>query len=349
MSGYKHEYAGIIKKIKIKAHGLFIKVVSDKNKQRVFYRSYRHIGKKKTGAVETALYMTQEPNPLAGFGHGIDVWRSGISNAKIFDLNYAYCPMPTKEWDTRLGLGEGMTSIADLKGKGYRLIKLPYYDPYNGDDLEMIRQIIASYKGERIIFLNEFEQPTDRAYSQYACDCMKKMFWASSEREKDSLAYDADSVNIAVHIRRGDVTKNSADPDIRKRWLDNTYYEAVIKQILAEAQTGIRIRVYIFSEGDKEDFKELETLACPVTCFLNTSIVESFIHMCRADILVVGLSSFSADPGHINPSLKIVPSRFWGTHPDNGEWIVADEEGNISEEDRQKIKKTIKDRISSRL
>ena len=71
------------------------------------------------------------------------------------------------------------------------------------------------------------------------------------------------------------------------------------------------------------------------------NMIDSFIHMCRADLLVVGLSSFSADPGYINPALKIVPSRFWGKHPDNGEWIVADEKGIMMAEDVALLKERI--------
>ena len=49
-------------------------------------------------------------------------------------------------------------------------------------------------------------------------------------------------------------------------------------------------------------------------------------------LLITGLSSFSYDPGLINPAKKIAPKKFWNPYPKNGEWILADEEGNIEED-----------------
>ena len=131
------------------------------------------------------------------------------------------------------------------------------------------------------------------------------------------------------------------------RWLDNSYYLTVIDQLISSIENIELIKIYIFSEGDKKEFGEFEALPCSVTYCLSMPIVDSFIHMCRCDLLIVGLSSFSADPGLINKSLKIVPSRFWGTHPENGEWIVADEQGEIPIEGRDEIKKYLASRIKS--
>ena len=343
MADYKHDYAGIFKKIRIKLYLLFLKIIPQKEIQRLFYRSYRHINHRSRRSAESCpeLYMTQEPNPVAGFGHGIDIWRNGVVNARTFELKYAYYPMVTEEWDKRLGFGEGIPDIKDLKKKGYKVVKLPYYDPKDSNDVDLIKRIIDSYSGERIVFLNEFEQPGMRNYGSYAREFMRGQFWRASARQKDRLIFDEKKINVAVHIRRGDVTKDSKDQNISMRWLDNSYYMSVLEQILSVIDEKEKLKIYIFSEGDNKDFAEFEQLPCPIEFCLNMNVIDSFIHMCWADLLVVGLSSFSADPGHINPALKIVPSRFWGKHPDNGEWIVADEQGIMTAEDVALLKERI--------
>ena len=339
MNKYNHDYAGIYKKAIIKLKGLFFRFFPS-DKRRFLYRSYWNIYKKKKREHETEykIYMTQEPNPLAGFGHGIDVWRNGINNAIYFGLEYAYCPMVSREWDQRLGLGEGLNTIKHLKRKGYRTVRLPYYNPYDCNDIDFINRIIDSYKGEKVIFLNEFEQPSDRSYGHYGWEFMRRQFWNSSERCLDKLIYEEHKINIAVHVRRGDVSKDSDDENIRMRWLDNAYYIELLKYIISESSNKEIIHIYIFSEGTPEDFSDFDQLNCLITYCLSMSVIESFIHMCRADMLLVGLSSFSADPGIINPSLKIVPSALWWNYPDNGEWIIADGQGSLSTTDRYRIR-----------
>ena len=334
MTQYRHDYSTKRDKLFRKLHSAFFKLIKDREKANIFYASYRHRNKQ-PGKTYMIQYMTQQPNFGAGFGHGLDVWRAGVINAKALGLEYAYTPMVTDEWDRALGLGEKEESCEKLINQGYRVVKLPYYDMRDKMSRELIEKIIRSYRVEKVIFLNEFEQDSAPKDMDAGNAFMRKKFFEAAARKEDKLIYDKKKLNVAVHIRRGDVSEGmkAGDESMRKRWLDESYYVKVIESIEEQLKDKEKEAVfYIFSEGDVDDFPELKKLERVKFC-LDMPAVESFVHMCRADLLVTGLSSFSYDPGLINPVKKIAPKKFWNPYPKNGEWIFADENGNIAEEE----------------
>ena len=333
MTQYKHDYSTKKDKIFRKLHSTFFKLIKDKEKANIFYASYRHRNKK-AGKVYVIQYMTQQPNFGAGFGHGLDVWRAGVVNAKALGLEYSYTPMVTEEWDRALGLGEKEMSTEKLIKQGYRVVRLPYYEMRDKASRELIEKIIRSYRGEKVIFLNEFEQECSPKDTGIGNDFMRRKFFEASSRKDDKLIFEKDKVNVAVHIRRGDVSEGlkAGDESMRKRWLDESYYVKVIGAVDEKIKKENKEAVYyIFSEGSEEDFPELKKMENLRFC-LDMNAIDSFVHMCRADFLITGLSSFSYDPGLINPAKKIAPKKFWNPYPKNGEWILADEEGNLEEE-----------------
>lgn len=341
MNIYKHDYENLIKRIKRKSREIFFRIMKEKENTYPFYASYRHRNKKPNinKKHKTVQYMTQEPNYSAGFGHGIDVWRNGIINASILHLEYAYTPMVSREWEEALGFAEGEKSVEKLKKEGYREVLLPYYDLSDEKSTELIRSIIGSYYGEKIIFKNEFEQDCRQDRFMIGADHMRKKFWNSTRRKKDRLIYKDDEIPVAVHIRRGDVSAGLASgrEEYRKRWLDEDYYVRVMNTVISSLKDREKIRFYIFSEGREEEFPKIGNMETKIRFCLDMSAVESFIHMCYAKILIVGVSSFSYDPGLINPFVKIVPKKLWNPIPDNGEWIIADNEGNIPDGNIDKI------------
>ena len=158
----KHDYASLSQKIIRKLHKLFYRMIGDRKKAYPFYRSYRHRNKKTDPNKEalTSHYMTEYPGYLAGFGHGLGAWRAGLVNAGRFGLSYAYTPMVNQAWEETLGLGENFPGAKDLLNRGYRKVLLPYYDMNDPASIELIQQIVASYRGENDVFYNEHEQWT---------------------------------------------------------------------------------------------------------------------------------------------------------------------------------------------
>lgn len=299
----------------------------------VSYRHYKfHKNISDTQEKKENLYLTQEPNHGAGIGHQLANWNSGYYYAKVFGLKYAYSSFPNKMWDEFLGFGQAENSVEQLVKKGYKKRKLPYFNENSEEEKQLICDIIDSYDGEKIVFVLGLDQ----VYSRQ-CDVMEDIrykFEHAVARQKDKLIYNPDCLNIAVHIRRGDIVigQENNDPALTKRWLDTEYYVHILKKIQVELQKkGIVYKIYLFSQGEKADFSELGQVS-PVEFCLDMPPRESFLHMVKADILITSKSSFSYKPALLSRGLRICPEHFWHAYPIEKEWILIDEEQGITQE-----------------
>ncbi len=339
----RHDYAGFGQKVYRKLHKTFYRVLGSREKAYPFYRSYRHRKKKPVGKESVEQYMTEEPAYLAGFGHGLGAWRAGLLCAEAFGLSYAYSPMVNESWDRTLGLGDGIPSVKELVRVGYRKVRLPYYRMESAESRELIAEIIASYEGKKAIFCNEYEQWAAGSENIKGDEIIRKMFWASSARKNDKLLYDKEEVSIALHIRRGDVNsrRQQGDTSMQMRWLELSYYTAVMKTILDVKREDQTIRFYVFSEGEEADFEELRIPGAEITYCLGMSAEESFLHICHADMVVAAPSSFSIEAGAINKNLKIVPDKEWLTYPKTSEWLTLPEDGYIDENSAKAIREAL--------
>ncbi|MCR5249795.1 MAG: hypothetical protein K6E50_04235 [Lachnospiraceae bacterium] len=337
----KHDYGSFSQKLQRKLSGVLFRLCGGREKAYPFYRSWKHRNRTIRNKTEGwKHYMTEEPAYLAGFGHGLGAWRTGLVHAKLFGLEYAYTPMVSTAWEETLGLGDGMVRAAELLSKGFRKVVLPYYDTAREADLAMIRQIIRSYEGENVLFYNEYEQWTKKGDDIAGDEMIRDLFWKSSRRKAEKLTFAADWLSIALHIRRGDVQSRlrQGDETMRSRWLDTDYYIRIASMLEREVFPEGGIRFYVFSEGKKEDFPEFDALSSPVEFCLDMPEQQCFLHMCHADLLVTAASSFSIVSGAINPHVKIVPDRKWLIFPDTEEWIVATEDGEIGASGRERLK-----------
>jgi hypothetical protein len=119
-------------------------------------------------------------------------------------------------------------------------------------------------------------------------------------------------IDIAIHIRRGDVNKNTMHRKI-SRYTDNSCYIKIIEG-LKNKYPGQTITV--FSEGRYENFKDL---GLDEGCFqLNTDIMETFHSLVSAKILVMCVSSFSYSAALLNKNI-IYYQDFW--HKPLDHWI----------------------------
>jgi len=89
---------------------------------------------------------------------------------------------------------------------------------------------------------------------------------------------------IAVHIRRGDVT-----PQIKTRFVPNEVYQKVLLWLRTQYPTS---RITLYSEGHAKDFEDLLALG-PIQLVLNGDIRTTFHSLVTAKILVTSKSSFS--------------------------------------------------------
>lgn len=306
------------------------------------FRSWRHYRfrnrehKKETSESGTPLYLTQEPNKGAGIGHQMGNWNAGYWFAKRFGVQYAYSSFPDPAWDRFLGFGEGEVTAKELLRQGYKKRKLPYFEETSTEDMELIQAVIDSYRGERIVFFLELDQFYEKQYG--AMEHIRQKFYSAPARKNESLIYQKDCLNIAVHIRRGDITAGQVtqEEELTKRWLTTDYYVRLLREILGLFPEDTAYRIYLFSQGKESDFPELQEIPNMVYC-LDMPAKESFLHMVRADILLTSKSSFSYKPALLSRGLKLCPAHFWHGYPESEDFIIVDEEEGLREEQRASI------------
>lgn len=317
-------------KNKIKNY-IWFKIVNfarKRNKYPYIYCSYWHyLFIKHSKDRNASCYYTSYPNPGAGIGHQIANWSAGFWYANQFGLSYAYSPFSNPEWDYFLGLGENeITANYLIKKQGYKKVLLPFFDENNPCEVSTITKIINSYGDKKIVFVSEKDQPYKDQFG--IIDDFKTKFYNAKSRQNDKLIYNNNYYNIAIHVRRGDITigQTNKNPNLLIRWQNNNYFVNVLSLVLNNIHTQKTIAIYLFSQGEQKDFKDFENFENLHLC-LDMNPQDSFLHMVYADLLITSKSSFSYKPALLNNGIKICPRNFWHGYPETKEWILADENG----------------------
>lgn len=299
------------------------------------YRSYWHylFHKARKGANVTCYYSAR-PNPGAGIGHQIANWIAGYWYAQQFNLKFAHIPFSTKQWDDFLGFGYGETQVTDLKKQGYKIRKLPLFNEKNDKEVRLNKLIIQSYAGEHVVFVAEQDQFYRNQFGVMA-DIQKK-FYNAPARQNDRLIYSPDNFNIAIHVRRGDIMANPANPNLAMRYLSNDYFEKVLRQVIENIQTDKPVHIYFFSQGKPEDYPEFASYPNLHWC-LDMDAQSSFLHFVYADLLITSKSSFSYKPALLNKGIKVCPKNFWHGYPNSKDWILVENDGTFDLTQLQKL------------
>ena len=297
------------------------------SKSYFLYRSYWHylFHHPNKGKTNTTQYYSARPNPRAGIGHQMANWNAGYWWARQFGLSFAHIPFVKQTWDDFLGFGLGEKKVSDLIDKeGYKLIKLPKFDGNYEKEVTLQQSIISSYIGRKIVFVAEQDQGYHDQYG--AMEDIKRKFYSAPARKNDSLIYDKNHFNIAVHARRGDIMSDSNNPNLTKRILSNQYFYNALRGALGLVSTDKDVHIYFFSQGSPADFPEFKEFKNLHWCF-DMSAQQSFLHMVYADLLITSKSSFSYKPALLNKGFKVCPKDFWHGYPESNDWYLCDNQG----------------------
>lgn len=300
------------------------------------YRSYWHyLLYNKKNADNNTCYYAARPNPGAGIGHQMANWIAGLWYARQFGLKFAYLPFSTKQWDDFLGFGEGETTVAELKRKGYKTRRLPLFNENNKKEVELNKNIIQSYAGKKVVFIAEQDQFYRAQYG--VMDDLKRKFYFAPARKNDHLIYSKDNFNIAIHVRRGDIMVDPSNPNLTMRYLSNDYFEKVLIRVVDNIHTSKPVHIYFFSQGTPADYPEFTTFQNLHWC-LDMNAQDSFLHFVYADLLITSKSSFSYKPALLNNGIKVCPKNFWHGYPDSKDWILCENDGTF---DIEKLKSVL--------
>lgn len=233
----------------------------------------------------------------AGRTDGAGAQILGILSLQAFceHYNFTYAHTPFAEidhttsdddvlaWENLFQLGTGYKTIFDFQSA-----KIVSISEYLKNPLLWFGNVIVS-----LPHAYEFADYCDDAYDSTISRLRTRLaaFHNNLERKK---------VNIAVHIRRGDVDANR-NPE---RFTSNESIFALLSFIAAELDAaGKGYEINIFSEGTHEDFLIFKRLNC--IFHLNTNPIDVLKQLSVADILITAKSSFSYVAALINPNLVI--------------------------------------------
>ena len=320
----------ILYKIKSKARQKVIGLFRNKNYYYKLYTSYWHSTLSRPSVKQSGLnYYSAVPNPLAGIGHQLANWIAGYWYAKQFGLSFAYIPFSQSKWETFFGFGQDEVSVSELViKKGYKKVNLPLFDETNQNEINLTKKIIQSYAGENVVFVAEQDQFYKDQYG--VIPDIKKKFYNASARKNDNLIFSKSHYNIAIHVRRGDITigQQNGNENLLMRWQTNDYFQKVLRTTVENLVVEKPIAIYLFSQGVKADFKEFENFNNIHFC-LDMGAQDSFIQMVYADLLITSKSSFSYKPALLNKGIKVCPRNFWHGYPESQDWILVEDNGNF--------------------
>lgn len=299
-------------------------------------------------------FMVAGLNYGAGIGHQIAYWNQGeLISEKLFKIKYAHKPFwingghtedfeympiislgcfrvlkPTYAWDKFLGFGEEMYCIRDLKSMGYRVLKLPLFNCNDNQEVELISEIIDSFKGTKTIF----QLATDQG-GPYEIDSkhIKELFWNASAREQDKVSYSEENYNVAIHIRRGDVNAGMGF-----RFKSDDFFLNAIDSISNDLRPIIQKNLvfHIFSEGKETDFIGFLRKG-NVILHLNEDSRSSFLHLVYADAILISPSGFSANAAAMGNARCYCPIEYRYYEKDI-KWIYLNNNGEIVTDNTRK-------------
>lgn len=319
----------IIAKIDIRIREIWVKKIRNKKIYKYCYISYWHSKLiKRRNNDFSHLYFAARPNPGAGIGHQIANWIAGYWFSGQFNCNFAHISFSSDTWEEFLGFYQDEVTFNDLKSQSYKIRRIQLFDENNPVELSRIYNVIQSYAGKKVVFLAEQDQFYRNQYD--VIGNLKKKFYTANARNNDHLVYNKNCINMAVHVRRGDIidVSKKMTENLQMRFQGNEYFVNAIKEALHYFSTEKNIQIYLFSQGNEVEFKDFMQFPNLNFC-LDMDAKSSFLHMVYADILITSKSSFSYKSALLNNGIKFCPDNFWHGYPSSNDWILLDDNGHM--------------------
>ena len=252
-----------------------------------------------------------------GGGAQISARISTMILARMKGLIYAHSPVSdvahsplgvddatwSRQWEDFFNLGHGEVEAAGVEAKGYRLRKVE--KPHRFLPRGKCLQVVA-----------HCHKVTDHHPEAWAgiSPLLRERYLLSPK--PDLSGYDDGKIQIAVHLRRGDVGSTGR---FSERFTDDEIVLERLRKVLA-AVGPERARVRLFSQGAPDSFAAFTDLGA--TLHLDDDVFETFHHFVRSDVLFLAKSTFSYLGGVIGGNVCIYEP-FW--HPGLPGWLKPED------------------------
>jgi len=237
--------------------------------------------------------------------------------ARLKGLTYAHSPVSdvahvpegtspavwSQAWEDFFNLGEGEMTAAEIESCGYPVIPVP--KPHRFFPRSRRLQVVA-----------HCHKVTDKHPEAWAgiAPLIREKYLHSPKPKL--TGYDDDKVQIAVHLRRGDVGSTG-------RFSERFTSDGLVLGRIARVLNLVGFEhatVRLFSQGQPDDFHAFTDLG--VQLHLDDDVFESFHHFVRSDVLFVAKSTFSYLGGVIGGNICLCEP-FW--HPLLPDWLNAED------------------------
>ena len=129
--------------------------------------------------------------------------------------------------------------------------------------------------------------------------------YLSTDKSAIPVFRTAGAVNVAVHVRRGDV-----GPDDPRYTTDLPILATIAGVSDVINSVGRRTAIHLFSEGTPDRFQPYSALGC--TLHLSTDPFEAFHNLVASDLLITTDSAFGRSAAMMSDAIALHPTSKWG-------------------------------------
>jgi hypothetical protein len=226
-------------------------------------------------------------------------------------------------------------------------IHIPTNDQIDDEIYKVVDMFIQQHPGPNIAFKISNNRFGDYEYGSTR-DWFMKAYTQAREHLPIPLIFDPKKINIAVHIRRGDLLPGRQFSDLSSRMLPDAWYLEILNTVFNNLVGPIAI--HIFSEGKDGQYhsetgapfswkEHFQNTGHEVHEHIDSDFMGTFHHLLHADILLGSKSGMSHLAGMLGVQVKLMP-HMW--HSYKGANQVLELPSSMSEIDQQAVANHIK-------
>lgn len=263
---------------------------------------------------QSDTYVMSIPDIRCGIGHVLAEWNTGLIMAQQVGAKFISLSLP-HYWDELLNFNEVALPFDRNFDhiKSIKRIRLPYVPFSSGPEKlnKLCSQLIQLRPQEAVLYLlydgqNAYDHTSTREF-------LRKQFWGTSLSDNIRKTVQAEmlslgvSMNLAVHIRRGDIVSN---PRWQERIVAINWFRDQIEKITAKS--SVRFCVDVFTNAEDTDIVSGLSGDWKLRVFNKLEDRESFGRIACADIIVGSKSGFSFFAALLSKAkICCFPKGFW--------------------------------------
>jgi len=231
-------------------------------------------------------------------------------------LNPKACLPSREEIEKRIQYGEiKLIDLPDFE------IHIPSNEQSDAVIYKAIDQFIQSHPEHNTAFRIRNNRFGDYEYASTK-DWFLNLYLKARESYPIPLLFNRNKLNIAVHIRRGDLLPGRQFSDLSSRMLPDAWYLEMIN--LVTQNTHKDLAIHIFSEGKEGQYRSengapfswrehFRDTSYEVHEYIDSNFMSTFHHLLNADVFIGSKSGMSHLAGMLGKHVKIMP-KMWHSY-----------------------------------